>query len=82
MKGGNSLFQKPGIAVKDPDKKFRKQLQDSPTCQGIDHTDSCNKFNAFLTLSYVFFSIIEAHDRRSTCGKPMDRHGENVMDRI
>ena len=24
MKGGNSLFQKPGIAVKDPDKKFRK----------------------------------------------------------
>ena len=34
MKGGNSLFQKPGIAVKDPDEKFRKQLQDPPSLPG------------------------------------------------
>ena len=82
MKGGNSLFQKPGIAVKDPDKKFRKQLQDPPASQGIDHTDSCNKFNCFFDSVVSFFSVIKAHDRRSPCGKPLDRHSKNITDRI
>ena len=59
-----------------------EEIQKEPACQGIDHTDSCNKFNCFFDSVVCFFSIIEAHDRRSTCGKPMDRHGENVTDRI
>ena len=44
----------PGSLLKIRIKNSGSSFRIPPACQGIDHTDSCNKFNCFLTLSYAF----------------------------
>ena len=82
MKCRNALFKKFWITVEYTDKKFRHQFQDSPACQCIDNTDCCDKFNCFFYPVIGFFSIIKTHNRRSTCGQPVNRHGKNITDRV